>query len=88
MTKNIIQTFSKFNGPNRRPDRKRHMQLCDFKYAGFEDLDGWKPREIAERKALAFNRIHKKRCHLVYWQDVRNSNGGRGYQFWVKPIED
>jgi hypothetical protein len=85
---NLIETFAKFNGRNRRPDRKRHMELCGFKYAGFDFLDGWKPRELAERKAMTFNKIHNLNCHVVYWQDVCNADGERWYQFWVKPIND
>ena len=87
--KNKIETFNRFNEGNRRPDRKRHMELCGFGFS--RDLIPFEynfnsPREVAHHVAKLFNELNKKNAHVVYFKGSKNSWGEYGYQYWVKEL--
>ena len=87
--KNKTETFNRFNCGMRRPNRKRHLELCGFKLKATyipSDL-GYKPRELAKRQALQFNESMNKPCHVVYFIGER-ADGWPVYHFWVKGICD
>ena len=86
---NIIQTFDNFNFGMRRPDREEHLRLCGFEYKGcFIIATPFTPKLQAKRIAESFNESKNKPCHVVYWVGSRNMDGERGYQYWIKAIED
>lgn len=85
--KNKIETFSKFNGTTRRPDRQRHLDLCGFKFKGCFVVDKPEtPKLVAEKISKYFNATYKKPCHIVYWYGAKNFHGERGYQYWIKSL--
>jgi hypothetical protein len=85
---NKSESFDKFNRRARRPDRKRHMELCGFTRACSDVIlpEGVKPMYKGYLIAAAFNEKKGKAAHVVYWKGGRNMDGERGYQFWIKEL--
>lgn len=86
---NLIETFNSFNQRMKRPDRKRHLEICGFKYVWAENSDTeLKPKDIAITRAKAFNEKYGLPAHVVYFQGSRNFDGLRHYEFWIKALKE
>ena len=84
---NKIQTFNSFYKLSLVGVRSKVLQKHGFKYDGDYLMDeGEKPKDKAEYRAMVFNEIKGKPCHVVYFQGRSNMDGWRGYQYWVKEI--
>jgi glycine/D-amino acid oxidase-like deaminating enzyme len=83
-----IQTFAEFNQGMRRPERRRHMDLCGFERACLDWISDANvtPKSYAKFLARRFEEKTNKSAHVVYWQGQRNMDGERGYQFWIKAL--
>ena len=90
MIKNKVETFTKFNKGMKRPDRRRHMELCGFELScsPFNPKDeGYKsPLEAANHRARYFNEKTGRPAHIVYYPSCRDAWGLHLYDFWVKEL--
>ena len=83
---NKVQTFDDFNKRQKRPDRKGHLRLCGYEYAGV--LDPWdgKPRALALRRLQARTEATGLDYHGVYIRDLKGMNGDHGYSLYIKAV--
>ena len=82
-----IESFDSFNKKQKRPDRKRHMELCGFENCWSDIIpeNGKKPKDMALIVAKRYAEKHEfSFVHLIYFLGGKNMDGKRGYQFWVK----
>lgn len=90
--KNKVETFDSFNNGVKRPDRKRHMELCGFQLCGSAlipaDSGFKKPKDAGIRYAQALNEKNNEEAHVVYFQSSKNMDGVRGYDYWINKLEN
>lgn len=83
MRKNTVQTFAAFNQGCRRPDRKRHLELCGYKLIAEFNSEEGKPSELALVHLESKTAMTGKTFHGVYLRDLKSMDGGYGYSLYA-----
>lgn len=82
---NYVETFNKFNQGMRRPDRRRHLELCGFTLTRLVNPEGGKPAALALEHVNNLSIAHK-----CFFQGVtlprKDSDGWTYYEVWTKKL--
>lgn len=87
MLANIVETFHKFNQGQRRPDRRRHLELCGFERTRVIEPFNHEatPRELAMRHLNALSESDGGFYHGVTLPK-KDYEGWAYYEVWTKKL--
>lgn len=87
MQGNIVETFRKFNKGQRRPDRRRHLELCGFKLTRVIESSEHdeRPSILAKQHIDGLSTINGCYYHGVTLP-FKDYHGWTYYEVWTKKL--
>lgn len=89
---NKVETFNKFNQGQRRPDRRRHLELCGFKRTKefYSVLEEGKPSDVAWRHVYFLSDAKDGYYHAItlprQTKQAKDGDDYLYYEIWTKRL--